>query len=268
MDTRYSEALGQMSSTESGRLSDLLDAWEKSTGRVVVQNLRENEFRLPIRIMQRILKKLAAMSPSHMDDLPAYYEGLCHQYARRGPRIRLSSSHRLGRVVSKRIFEASLYTHDPGVIASLGHARRITEALVKGTALSRAHGHLRASRHTAWVTFSTKVSEHPFAFLKTGSAQELQATLGLDPRLPLPLMLVTYTEPRLVDLRKPTVADAGVFPFFRPSRDRFGWTVPWPIQFLQTALANRIGSLEPRPEGVHMPIPLSRIERGARVIRR
>lgn len=116
-------------------------------------------------------------------------------------------------------------------------------------ALTSAWSTLPLGGRPTWATFTEPVRDtNPFDLLPR-NATWLHDALGLDPRTRgHPLLLFVYCPPTTLELRFPTIADAGWGRLFRPAINDPSCTCGW------TAPATDDESVYPLPEVVHEPV--------------
>lgn len=125
--------------------------------------------------------------------------------------------------------------------------RAIREGVHMSPRLRRTLERTRVGRFVVWATFDrAKSDRHPYE-TSPRTTEHIRIAFGLGHcSLTEPLVLIAYgTRAPVLELRRPTIADAGGYHWYRPHADPdhpHGWTEPLP--------PNSTG-LERQPEVVH-----------------
>jgi hypothetical protein len=186
------------------------------------------------------------------------YQKECYKHQRKGGPIRVvPMPDRLGRAADTSAFIKDLHDRYHSYFPKMRYARDFVTRLKAGALLDPHEQQLLMSGYSAWVTWeSSGPASDPFGFLVHGLAIEVRAALGLDQRLTGPLLLLRYTRPAAVRLYRPTVADAGLFPYFDPpltTESCVSYTRPWPAFRVPGNPAVEVIA-PPRREAVHRPV--------------
>lgn len=263
-NSSYARALRTLKPKERRAVDARLLAWAQANdiGRVVSQNVSSLERFLRSPNMVRLLRRLVAAPLTPIPELEREYQFECWANKGRGGRAKPGSLDIVfGRAISKDSFKSHLWRNHSRYFRLQRNCDRFVDDLVSGTPLTRAQKGLLMSAYPAWATFDRTKSGEPFKFIAHGLADEVRACLGLNPldrgRV---LLLMVYDVPHGLKVLRPTVADAGLFPFFQPPPpgfDAHGLTRPWPTHFLPSALSS--WTPQPQPEVVHEPLPLAQL---------
>ncbi len=141
----------------------------------------------------------------------------------------------------------------------------LLDKLICGGRPSSDEGEVAMSEFSCWVTWNESVPNgNPFHFAKTNLADEVRANLGLDPKKRCEtkrLLLLVYVLTG-VTLFRPTVADAGLYPYFSPppKGTKHGLSVPWRHMDSEPDEEDPPLNLKPRPEAVHSSARFGRIQ--------
>jgi hypothetical protein len=250
-----------LSRNDINDVEDVLQEWQKDgIGRTVAVNLHDREYFLPRRCMVALLRALIRAKGAALEDVAKQYQQECYLHQLRGRRIRVSPlPEQLGRAVDTEYFANYLYSEYPGHFPKLEFAFDFIVRLILGE-IEEEDEALAMSKYTAWATWrEDDPTTDPFSFVKHYLAVEVQAALGLDARLIGVLLLLRYRRPADLVLRRPTVADAGLFPHFDPpmsSEKAFSRTRPWPHFPIQHSPPQH-GTADSHPEAVHSPVTMS-----------
>jgi len=141
-----------------------------------------------------------------------------------------------------------------------GGPRDFVERLTRGDHLTMAERRLVMTRYAAWATWDLN-GESPFSFVRFNRADEVRACLGLSLRdQGQPLLAFEYSRAADVELFRPTVADAALFPYWSPppdGEDRYGLTKTWPPDTPISGLP--VFGPVPQPEALHQPVSLDHL---------
>lgn len=247
-----------------------LDRWylADDIGGIVVSNLKEREHLLPDPCMEGLLSAILSLHAEPTDSIAGGFQLECFNHVLEGGNVAADAAHPspsfLGRAVERSKYTKWLFD-SYGPLSAVPYFDDITDAeefvarLLLGGPLNPSEAALAMSSFSTWVTWSPG-SDDPFEFAVHGTADEVRACLGLDPKFDAGLILFEY-ESASLELFRPTVADAGLSPYFEPSPVDFpyhGWTRPWPAEFLLVRVSSlrRPDTYRPqrRPEALHRPI--------------
>lgn len=257
----FVRASRKLTPDEREAIDTLLLRWSVETnGRTVASNIRDNERFLPRRYMLDLIRVLLDARHEPVEEMERRYQKACHQYQLRGGRIRLVPQPEvLGRAVTRQEFVNYLLEHSDGHVSTEEHAQDLVERLRSGQGIDPHEDNVLLTKFTAWVTWNEQdPALDPFAFMEHRISVEVQAALGLDPRPQGPLLLLRYRRPISLDLHRPTIADAGLFPLFNPplsTEKRHSRTRPWPYFRLKEP-SSEFAKASSRPEAVHGQVGL------------
>lgn len=261
----FERCLPLLDARQVTELQGLLNHWSLTgLGRVLALNINPLERFLPPEDLREILMQLHAVRELDGGKLVSAYAKSCISYVQRGGPIRLDSRPAiLGRAITRgrlldHLCSTSLFSKNRD------GANDFINRLLLGHPLSEAESRLPMSPWAAWVTWDMTGADDPFRFAAGLGKDYLQASLALDPRdRKEDLLLLVYRVSVDCPLLRPTIADAGTFPFFAPPPAGFrahGLTKPWLPSMLKD------GSPEPlpRPEAIHPSQPFSYLKMMAR----
>lgn len=232
-----------------------MQEWALQTyiGRHVEQNITAERF-LPAKNMEQLLDVFVSFHNNDIWILAEKYRDACRANVGQGGAIRSKPLPKvLGRAVEKASFVNYLKLRYPKYFRLRAHAEDFIQRLVLGGNPTRYEASFQLSRYSTWVIWDVETrSSNPFHFVKRGRANEVRGSLGLDPKRsdPRGLLLLIYERDGHLTLHRPTVADAGLHPFFAPPPtgiDDYGLTKPWPPGI------SGLEDFQPRPEAVHGP---------------
>lgn len=263
MGPSYAAALKTFSSADVALIEQTVLNWALSDGlaRRIVRNLRELEFFLPTPNTIALLQSILGCHSKTSNELRREYLITCYKNVRQGGTVGNPQPLLVGRAVDKDGFVQALWqTHGTigkgtGNFARLPEVEDFVSRLLAGDPLSPMERKLVMSPYSAWVTWNpSDSSSDPFRF--AASATVVRACVGLESLVTKkgePLLLLAYEKISALDLRRPTVADAGLHSYFEPPPpdSTHGFTVPWPEDFTP---GFRPYSL---PEAVHAPVAFS-----------
>jgi hypothetical protein len=261
MVTSFHKACRRLSRAEISAIDGVLRAWQQHPiGRVVAPNLRDKEHFLPGRPMLALLRVLLDTKSAPISELQQRYQDECYLHQRQGGMVRISPlPEYLGRAVETSIFTNDLFRRYRTYFTKKAHAKDFVMRLKAGTPLDASEQEMLMSQFTSWTTWAVGASD-PFDFVVHGLAVEVRAAMGLDERHKGALLLLRYTRPRDLRLHRPTIADAGLFPYFDPpigSETAHSYTRPWPAKRV-SGIPHDL-SAAPRPEAVHSPVKFEHV---------
>lgn len=264
MPSAFHRAARLLAREEIRAIESVLSHWQKDgIGRIVAPNLRDREHFLPRKHMAALLRAVLGAKDAPTSELAEQYKLECYRHQLRGGRIRLSPQPELlGRAVDTGLFTNYLFKRYRKRFPKLSHAEDFVTRLKAGAEMDEDEEEILMSPYTAWVTWQEdNPTGDPFGFVRHGLAVEVKAALGLDQRLTGPLLLLRYKRPANVRLHRPTVADAGLFPYFDPpmlTEKAHSRTRPWP-PFSVSAVPPLEICADPQPEAVHRPVKMKAI---------
>ena len=279
MNRSFDAAIAAMDRAEADRLRSRLALWSQvsTDGPRVTANLDRERFLSPERFLP-LVRWLTAIPDeefekdrrSGLSGLGDAYLNWCRTNLLEGGEVRLPTLPQLvGRAAPRDGLVNALFR---GNVARFG-GRQAAEALVRrleksDTTLEDWEKSLVLNQRNSWVTWCnepTRDSE-PFHFISTTDSDEIRANLGLlSPPLGArkELVLLVYSLPVGIRVFRPTVADAELYPYFRPPdppEEAHGWTLPWPKSLVaHLDSTDRPLEVRARPEALHGPIELGAI---------
>lgn len=211
--------------------------------------------------MRRLMEILRDAPSGDIAELQKRYQSSCYTLQRLGRKARVPQTAWVGTAIDLARFQRDLLSryshHFPTLTDVEDFVRRLQTDL--GLLTSRERD-VFIKAYTFWVTWDeASPQDDPFGFVVHHLADEVRGALGLDERAAGPLLLFRYQMPPRTVVHRPTIADAGLFPYFAPpirSETRHGMTRPW--ERLDLSVGGRTLPIEagPRPEGVHRPISI------------
>lgn len=237
-------------------LMSTLDGWSHNRkGKVIISNLELERF-LPVDEMFQLLDVVRAAHAESLETLERSYDNECHKHIARGGMIPSDISPQvIGKAINRDFLAKWLIKEYPAKFINEAVFEEFIERLIAGGPLDDYEKSFSlGSRYLIWVTWNvSNPTDDPFHFVRAGLSDEVRANLGLEPTIGDRLLLFVYERRNIIDLHRPTVADAALFTFFQPppsSEDKWGLTRPWEPSFLG-ANAEEC-DIQPRPEAVHL----------------
>jgi hypothetical protein len=264
----YYEHLDSLDEAIRQSIESRLDAWANSSAHKsplaqIATNIRQDCF-IP-RPMAARLCELCAQSLSDSEMTSAYTD-CCESFRLCGGAYSLPLEDTLiGRVSDRPSYLAYLTKNHFEEFS--WDEKEIDAFLAELEATPNAHADRRSrlgvSWANTWATFSdADIPEDPFAFSPALCPAHIRASLGLRPSAGVAMVVFWYWLPFGMELVRPTVADAGLFPEFRPSRSRrqrHGQTEPTLMQGCKHDTKPCVAIS--RPEGVHRKGTLTTLEK-------
>ena len=258
----FDDTAGRISSDDWREIGQILAGWVLDRlGREIVRNVRVLERFLPMNCMEGVLRAVLNSRAGSASDLATSYQRECYKHTRRGGPVTVHPV-LVGRAIELDLLRKRLRESDACFPLFYGNERLVDlfiERLLGGAPLTPEEMSLPMSDYSAWATWDLDDwSTDPFRFGK--DADHIRASLGLDPNswwIGTRLVLLVYNLPATVVLCRPTIADAGLHPFFEPPpppEERYGLTRVWHLPRQKHAPL-------PRPESVHEPVPMRTIYR-------
>jgi hypothetical protein len=219
----------------------------------------------------RAVQRGGARAPGAAKDR---FSEACQAHVRKGGEVRgVTVGTILGRSVNRSGFISYLWREFPAVFSTMLESEKFVARIETGPTPITAHeATATLSILSSWVTWNlTDPHGDPFAFATTGHSDEVRANLGLLARRKGPsprLLLLTYEHRGSIELLRPTVADAMLYPFFSPpvdGEDNHGWTVPWPREEISHLPSTT--ELASRPEAVHASISVGELRTPIRCLK-
>jgi hypothetical protein len=250
-------------------------------GRVVVPNVKTRERFLPPSQMKEILLAVYAASNQDVAAVAKAYEAECQNNVLRGEPIGVRPAKHppvlVGRAVERsRLFSFLDRYYGPTSVEPspffpffLDHSDidHFIEGILHGL-IGQDEEALLSSPFGVWVTWRDDSTDGPFSWAAQNTPDELRAGLGLDPQQSGELLLFEYAASG-VNLVRPTVADAGLFPFFEPpdpDHEWYGRTRPWPEAFAKQRQPPVLLSPVSHPEAVHERLTFAAVNLPARSV--
>ncbi|WP_319525114.1 hypothetical protein [uncultured Desulfosarcina sp.] len=263
---KYEQALLSFTPIEQSEIQTVLDKWEKDVfGSYLVTNIK-NENNLELSSMKKLLWKLYRCKDKKTPELEKEYKLECYRHTLKGREISFTAPLKkpkiLGRAISKSNFVTFLknnYYTDPLKKPKKSQIDKLLNSLVLGNPPSiRSENSIKIASHGAWVTWSkNKNNNDPFFFAKSPKrVYKVCASLGLDDRQTRQAHFLLRYNYDNIKLHFPTIADAGLFPYFYhpPEDELHGLTRPYqPQRVLSDGLKTFKRWLKRRPEAVHSP---------------
>lgn len=247
----YRRAMRKFNHSKRCKIRKILSSWEQKSlhGRVVAPNILIERF-LSVDHMATILGIILQKGSSSLKALEDEYQSECHKHVLKGKYVHCTFPKTVGRAVEREDFIEYLRSIRNFYNLDMDIEDVIDEAIYKGSILPQDAKDIPMSRYAAWVTWNkTDSSADPYDFVQHDQADEVRACLGL-PYRKGKLVLLIYKVLHFT-LRCPTIADAGLHPYFQPpgiSNDH-GVTKPRPTQ--DESLEKSKFKPKPRPEAVH-----------------
>jgi hypothetical protein len=258
----FEDTTGRFSSAEWSAIGETLERWTGDQfGREIVRNLRVLERFLRVSCMEGLLRAVLSAYGAPLIVLSRAYQSECYKHIRRGGPVHVHPV-LIGRAIELGQLRKRLQESPACYPLFYGNEILVDifiDRLLGGAPLTPEEMSLLMSDYSAWATWdSDDSSSDPFRFGK--DADHIRASLGLDPNswfIGSRLVLFVYELPMTVELCRPTIADAGLHPFFEPPTppfDSYGKTRVW-------HLPRAKHEPKPRPESVHEPVPMGTIRR-------
>lgn len=259
MSSSFERCLSLLDPDSATSITNLLSRWSQTNvGRVLATNINPLEHFLPPEDLREILLALDSQPGMDMVGLASIYSEECKKFVLHGDKILLSPPPSvLGRVLTRNSLITAVMS--TGFFSkNRANAEDFVNRLLIGHGMDGDESQLPMSPFAAWVTWDDKdPNGNPFRFAEGKGKDCLLGSLGFDPRaLKEDVILLTYRLPLICHLLRPTVADAGTFPFFEPPYagfEDYGLTKPWQSPLLKDESL----VLSPRPEAVHSSQPLA-----------
>lgn len=272
---KFDRAVKSLPAADRQRLQRAMHQWSIGShhGRRICPNIRNDRF-IPLSSIRNLLSVIKDYGAAGYDTLEAKYLQECYKHSLKGGAVRLNPApSQIGRAVDKRVLINHLITEYLILFNSRSAVVDFVDRITRpGTAITHNEATALMSKYASWVTWNiNNSSDDPFDFFRHGSADEVRAHLGLivarkhaSPHL----LLLCYNRSIDIKLHRPTIADAGLHPYFRPpepGESRHGWTVPWPPEEARHVGPDFVP--EPRPEALHEPAPFGLIRTPVRCLR-
>jgi hypothetical protein len=260
------EALARFSAHDQDVIRSVLARWQLSgtVGRVVVRNMDSEHF-LQADHVEPLLESLLMSASLSIDALQQCYKKECHNHVLQGGVATPNPTPvLLGRAVERDDFIGWLFDRQvPRVFFDVSQVEMFVDKLVRGEAPDSTEQQLLLSTFASWVTWHlSNPTGDPFYFRKTNFGDEVRANIGLVPKLRSAsgrLLLFVYDGTGL-DIVRPTIADAGLYPYFAPptGTDSYGLTLPW---LHEAGCGPMLSTFDvaPRPEALHVPAKCDRL---------
>jgi len=239
---------------ERREIKELFTRWSRTNlGRIVTSNIDPLERFLPPEDLREILLSIPRAPGVDLVAVETAYRTACIRFVRRGDDIKPSPPPELvGRAVTRGALvdtlAMSLNDHQES-------AEKLVSKLLRGGPLEASERQIPMSRWAAWVTWDESgYRTDPFRFAAGRGPMHIFASLGLPFRRTAEELLLLVYRP-CCRLLRPTIADAGLFPYFQPPYGGYehGMTLPWHREMV----AEDAPEPQPRPEAVHESQPLS-----------
>ena len=233
------------------KIDKILSSWEQKNlyGRVVVLNIILERF-LPVDHMEAILDIIFQKGSSLLKALENKYLSECHEHVLKGKYVHCAFPKTVVRAVERENFIQHLLSSSNSYNLDSDIEDVIDEAIYRGSILPEEAKGIFMSKHAAWVTWNkTDSSADPYDFVQHDKADEVRACLGL-PHRKGKLILLMY---KVLDctLRCPTIADAGLHPYFQPPGISSDHDVTKPRPTQDEDLKKIKFKPKPWPEAVH-----------------
>lgn len=253
----YHAALSALDPNRATAIEAELASWLSGDYAPVGDNLRR-ETALPHDVFVRLLDSFAAKLPALDASGPEHFDTVCREYKLKGPYVGGVPPGILGRAVPLDRMVRLLHETYPGFSLSRWELLTRRHAAQPDKLVRQLGQPIPLGRNLIWTTFRNPGrSSSPFGMPPLDTKENIRTALGLgDAPLEQPLVLLVYSpsDPASLDIRVPTVADAGFYRYFRCGQhaetEEHGWTCPLE--------PNPLG-LPGQPEAVHAPHPDYRV---------
>ena len=247
----YERAMKKFNHSKRCKIDKILSSWEQKSlyGRIVTPNIFIERF-LPVDHMSAILDIIFQKGSSSLKVLEDEYQSECYKHVLKGKHLHCAFPKTVGRAVERENFIQYLLGISNVYNIDMDIEDVIDEAIYKRSILPEEAKDIPMSRHAAWVTWNkTDSSANPYDFVQHDQADEVRACLGLPYRKGKLILLIYKVS--YFTLRCPTIADAGLHPYFQPPgiSNNHGVTKPRPTQ--DEELKKIKFQPKPRPEAVH-----------------
>ena len=214
------------------------------------------EILLELYTYRNLLEKNASgiFEPNNIIQFENIYLEKCKNYRRKGSPIKLRRPLIIGTAIPRTKFKQLI--KDQYFVKERFINELITE-LTTAPEIPKIDKKLYLmgyEKSTTWVTWNEHNSKiDPFEFAtQPNKALKVKVNLGLSKKVHRGILLLFKFETNFAyNLLYPTIADAGLFEYFRASDEghQHGWTKPWIIDFIPQTVDAR--EVKPRPEAVH-----------------
>ncbi|RZL34037.1 MAG: hypothetical protein EOP00_32230 [Pedobacter sp.] len=253
----YETLINQLSNDLKNSIETRIKEWGKKHpfGQRITKNIHLEHF-LPEDNMKDILLFIASEGDKRSTTFEERYQKECYRHTLMGGDIPWTEKPSyFGAAVEIMAFKSHLMANYPRKFPNQKKAEDFISHLKLGN-LPRMKKNLLLKKYSIWATWNENNHEEiPFEFCNTMLADEIRANLGLDKLLiSKELILFIYKMPKSIDVKRPTIADAGLSQYFEPTVPGFishGLTRTWELEH------SMIGyNLNPRPEGIHQGIEM------------
>jgi hypothetical protein len=233
---RFLDTLQQLSAAHRKRIEDELSLWK--TQRTIkgfdcsqlAKNI-ESENSLSVTAFTRLLKSFAVQLGKSSGDI-GIWKAVCAAHEFLGPMVPATTRPpRLGRAGKLKRYA----DHLENIVGKFAASQQLTKNAGKPKPLRALVRQMRRANLSGgrilWGTFSLPPDTDPLAGMPLDT-DGITTCLGLGcDNDPAPFIVMQYeiSDPSSPSLHKPTVADAGTYSFFRPSKspgDHWGMTEP------------------------------------------
>lgn len=269
--TSYNKTLAKYPTLDKQKIDKKIAAWHQKypSGERVTHNIN-GEYFLTEEDMKEILSFLetydntASLKETDEDYWKTFedkYKELCYSLGLKGGNIQVAQFPTyFGAAVEMTVFRTHLTQKDERKKMIYFTNKKKAEDFILGLKngnISRYKKTIPLKKYSIWATWNLDAPDNvPFEFCNTKAANEVRANMGLDERMmSKELILFVYMIPKTIAVKRPTIADAELYPYFKPASPPtigHGWTEPWRPR--KSTLSYKLG---PRPEGIHSSVELS-----------
>lgn len=251
-----------LTDSEKKDLDNFLNKWGSTHpfGQIIVKNLDIEHF-LDIKNFSELVRFILFKKNDSIEDFQDEYDEKCYEYKLKGGNVKWKGKKPkyIGTAVDKLVFVEYLTRKYNNIFMNNKDIYNFIEELKQGI-LSRNKKTINLKEFNIWATWNEN-NLNPFSFCKTEEADEIRANLGLPKTLKNiennEILLFIYPISEDINIKRPTIADAGLNQYFKPpslSFSNHGLTCP-----LKDEEKFKGYNMESRPEGIHKTINLSKI---------